>query len=62
MAFILCIWHQVNFHLYYLLIGDAIEVYCQDEWIVLERRTNADLEFNQTWSTYADGFGDLNDG
>ena len=37
-------------------------MYCQDEWIVLERRTSADLNFNQTWNIYAAGFGDLNDG
>ncbi|GFR78474.1 tenascin, partial [Elysia marginata] len=28
-------------------------------WIVIQRRTNADVDFNKTWNEYRDGFGDL---
>lgn len=35
-------------------------VYCQNDWIEIHYRNTGKLDFNRNWTSYRDGFGDLN--
>lgn len=37
----------------------AFDVYCDEDWIVVQRRKDYSVHFNRTWQDYKDGFGDL---
>lgn len=37
----------------------AFDVYCDEDWIVVQRRKDGSVHFNRTWQDYKDGFGDL---
>ncbi|XP_029474488.1 angiopoietin-related protein 3 [Rhinatrema bivittatum] len=44
--------------------SEIFNVYCEitpdSAWTVIQRRIDGSLDFNQTWDSYANGFGDLN--
>uniref|UniRef100_A0A8C8VQ94 Angiopoietin-related protein 3 n=1 Tax=Pelusios castaneus TaxID=367368 RepID=A0A8C8VQ94_9SAUR len=44
--------------------SEAFNVYCEmksdSSWTVIQNRINGSLDFNQTWESYANGFGNLN--
>ncbi|XP_023960641.2 angiopoietin-related protein 3 isoform X1 [Chrysemys picta bellii] len=43
--------------------SEAFNVYCEmqsdSSWTVIQNRVDGSLDFNQTWESYANGFGDL---
>ncbi|NXG74039.1 ANGL3 protein, partial [Baryphthengus martii] len=45
--------------------SEAFDVYCEmkfgSSWTVIQNRVDGSLDFNQTWDTYTNGFGDLNE-
>ncbi|XP_074858293.1 angiopoietin-related protein 3 [Carettochelys insculpta] len=44
--------------------SEAFNVYCEmksdSSWTVIQNRVDGSLDFNQTWQSYTNGFGDLN--
>lgn len=36
-----------------------IDVYCENGWLIIQRRSGHEANFNRTWKEYKQGFGDL---
>lgn len=48
-------------HIYVANRGKILyNVYCDKDWVVTIRRTDASIDMNRNWAEYRDGFGDLN--
>ncbi|XP_071837750.1 uncharacterized protein [Apostichopus japonicus] len=38
---------------------EPFPVYCKDGWMLFQKRVGGSVSFNNSWTTYRDGFGDL---
>ncbi|CAK8686813.1 unnamed protein product [Clavelina lepadiformis] len=40
-------------------LTSGVEVYCEDEWTIFQRRIDGSVDFGRRWDDYANGFGQI---
>ncbi|XP_076805708.1 microfibril-associated glycoprotein 4-like [Clavelina lepadiformis] len=40
-------------------LTSGVEVYCEDEWTIFQRRIDGSVDFGRQWDDYANGFGQI---